>query len=97
MKYSKNCKILNLPKTFKFGIEIEAYNVQTKGENSLYSGESADFITSRNWHMANKHEEVLVSKGGAELVSPILVDSEKDWQTISEICEQIKKYPGNKR
>jgi hypothetical protein len=97
MKYSKGIKILGLPNEFKFGIELEAFNVKTKGKNSLYTGESAEFITSKNWHMATKNEESLVGEGGAELVSPILTDSEKDWQSVSEICKQIKKYPGNKR
>lgn len=97
MKYTKEFETLGLPKNFKFGIELEAFNVRTKGENSLYNGESAKFITSKNWHMATRKEEALVSEGGAELVSPILTDSEQDWKNISEICEQMKKYPGNKR
>ena len=88
---------MGLPKDFKFGIELEAFNVKTKGKNSLYTGESAKFITSKNWHMATSREELLVSEGGAELVSPILTDSEQDWENISQICEHMKKYPGNKR
>lgn len=96
MKYSKGCEKLGLPDNFKFGVEIEAYNVKTKGKNSLYTGESAEFITQKNWHMAKKNEEELVAHGGAELVSPILTDSEECWESISEICNQIKKYPGNK-
>jgi hypothetical protein len=97
MKYSNGIEILGLPRKFKFGIELEAFNVRTKGKNSLYNGESAEFITSRNWHMATKSEESLVGEGGAELVSPILTDSKQDWQNLSEICKQMKKYPGNKR
>ncbi len=96
MIYLKGFDKLGLPDTFKFGIEIEAYNVKTKGKDSLYTGESAKFITQRKWHMAKKSEEELVGKGGAELVSPILTDSEECWKSIYEICEQIKKYPGNK-
>lgn len=46
--------------------------------------------------MATSKEEALVSKGGAELVSPKLTDSEQNWQSISDICEHMKKYPGNK-
>lgn len=46
--------------------------------------------------MATSSEESLVSEGGAELVSPILKDSSNDWQTIVEICEHMKKFPGNK-
>ena len=97
MRYTKDFGKLGLPKNFKFGIELEAFNVKTKGRDSLYTGESAKFITSKNWHMATSKEEVLVSKGGAELVSPVLTDSEQDWKSISEICEHMKKYPGNER
>lgn len=97
MKYTKDFERLGLPNNFKFGIEIEADNVKTKGKNGLYTGESAEYIESKNWHMATSSEEALVSEGGAELVSPILTDSEHDWQSISDICEHIKKYPGNKR
>ena len=46
--------------------------------------------------MATSKEEAIVSKGGAELVSPKLIDSEQTWQSISDICEHMKKYPGNK-
>lgn len=97
MKYAKDYEKLGLPDDFKFGIEIEADNVKTKGKNSLYTGQSAEYIKSKNWHMATSSEEMLVSEGGAELVSPILTDTEKDWQSISDICEHMKKYPGNKR
>lgn len=97
MRYTKGFEKLGLPDDFRFGIELEAFNVKTKGKDSLYSGESAKFITSKNWHMATSKEESLVSQGGAELVSPILKDSAQDWKDLSEICEQMKKYPGNKR
>ena len=96
MKLTKDYEKLNLPDGFKFGIEIEAFNVNTKDVNGLYKGESAEYIKSKNWHMATKNEEMLVSNGGAELVSPVLIDSEKDYQSIIDICEHIKKYPGNK-
>jgi hypothetical protein len=94
MKYTKDFEKLGLPNYFKFGIELEAFNVKTKGKNSLYTGKSAEYIKSKNWHMATKNEEVLVGNGGAELVSPILTDSKKNWKDISDICKQIKKYPG---
>lgn len=97
MKYTKECERLELPKYFKFGVELEADNVRTKGnKNGLYQGESANFIKARNWHMATKREEKLVGEGGAELVSPILTDTEKTWEEIAEICEHVKKYPGKK-
>lgn len=96
MKYTKDFEKLGLPEDFKFGIELEAYNVRTTGKNGLYTGESANFIRSKNWHMATKHEESLVAHGGAELVSPILKDTPEDWQSISDICSHIKKFPGNK-
>lgn len=96
MKYKKSFEKLGLPESFKFGIELEAYNVKIKGKDGLYGGESAQYIKSKNWHMATKEEEPLVAKGGAELVSPILKDTEQDWKDINDICEQIKKFPGDK-
>lgn len=72
MKYTNDFKTLGLPEDFKFGIELEAFNVRTKGKDSLYTGKSAEYIKSKNWHMATKNEEALVGEGGAELVSPIL-------------------------
>ncbi len=91
MKYKEKYDKLNLPDYMKFGIEIEANNVKTK--DGLYSGESAKFITSKKWHMATKFEEKLVGEGGAELVSPVLTDSQNTWKDISEICEKIKEFP----
>lgn len=94
MKYTKGFGRLGLPKEFKFGIELEAFNVRTKGKDSLYTGKSAEYIKSKKWHMATKSEEMLVGEGGAELVSPILKDTEQDWKNMSDMCEQMKKYPG---
>lgn len=94
MKYKGQYERLNLPAYIKFGIEIEANNVKTK--NGLYAGESAKFITDRNWHMATKWEEVLVKENGAELVSPILTDTESTWENIAEICSKIKEFPKDK-
>ena len=96
MKYTEGSGILGLPDDFKFGIELEANNVKTTGTDSLYHGESAKFIQSRNWHMASANEEMLVGEGGAELISPILRDTESDWQDVADMCEQMQKYPGNK-
>ena len=96
MKYTKDFERLGLPEEFKFGIELEAYNVKTKGKDSLYTGESAKYIKSKKWHMATKNEETLVGKGEAELVSPILRDTEQNRKDIFDICEQMKKFPGNK-
>ena len=93
MKYASGFQELGLPDDFKFGIEIEAFNVKTKGRDGLYNGESARFIREKNWHMATSMEESLVSHGGAELVSPILRDSREDWESISDICEHMQKYP----
>lgn len=97
MRYTKDFERLGLPDNFKFGIEIEADNVNTTGKNGLYMGQSAEYIKAQNWHMANSNEESLVSEGGAELVSPILTDNEKDWKSVSDICQHIQQYPGNKR
>ena len=94
MEYTKGFEKLDLPEYFKFGIEIEANNVKTKGEKGLYTDDSAKYIKNKNWHMATKKEESLVAEGGAELVSPILHDTEQDWKDISDICEHIKKFPG---
>ena len=66
MKYKSGFDLLGLPNFLKFGIELEAINVKTRGRNSLYTGESADYIKSKKWHMATKFEEKLVSQGGAE-------------------------------
>lgn len=96
MKYTNDFETLGLPENFKFGIELEANNVKTTGKNGLYTGKSAEFIKQKNWHMATKNEEVLVGQGGAELVSPILRDTPSDWESISSICEHMKKFPGNK-
>ena len=96
MQYTKEFEKLGLPDNFKFGIELEANNVKTKGKNALYTGESAKFIKDKKWHMATKAEEALVGEGGAELVSPILRDSEEDWKNIYDICEHMKKFPGDK-
>lgn len=93
MRYSKDTTTLGMPNGFKFGIELEAFNVRTKGKDGLYTGESADYITEHNWHMATAAEESLVSEGGAELVSPILNDTPEDWQSISDMCEHMQKYP----
>ncbi len=95
MRYAKDYEKLGMPKEFRFGIELEAYNVKTKGKESLYTGKSAEYIKSKNWHMATKKEESLVGEGGAELVSPILSDVQEDYESIAKMCEQIKKYPGN--
>lgn len=96
MKYTKGFEPLCLPNFFKFGVELEAFNVKTKGKNSLYTGESAKKIASKNWHMATWLEEYLVSEGGAELVSPPLKDTEQSWEDIAFICEHMKKFPGSK-
>lgn len=96
MKYAKDTNKLGLPQEFKFGIEIEAFNVKTKGIDGLYEGESAKYIKQKNWHMASKREESLVAHGGAELVSPILTDTPECWKDIEEICNHIKKYPRKK-
>ena len=97
MKLTKDYEKLGFPSNFRFGIELEADNVNTVGKDGLYMGKSADYIKSKNWHMASSKEESLVSKGGAELVSPILTDSEQDWKSIANICSHMKKYPGKKR
>ena len=94
MKYKGQYERLGLPAYMKFGIEIEANNVQTK--NGLYAGESAKFISDKNWHMATKWEESLVGANGAELVSPILTDIESTWKNIAEICSKIKEFPKDK-
>lgn len=98
MECTKEFEKLGLANYFKFGIELEADNVRIKGnkKSGLYQGESAEFIKSKNWHMATALEESLVGEGGAELVSPVLTDDEKTWKEIYEICEHIKKYPGPK-
>lgn len=99
MKYQEGTKRLGLSEFYRFGIELEAFNVHTgiptKNKKSLYlSTDSKEFLKSHRWKTANILEESLVSQGGAECVSPILYDKQKDWQNLSEICEHMKKYPG---
>lgn len=100
MKYSENFEELNLPDLYQFGVELEAFNVNTgiptKNRPSLYmSADSKSFLKEHRWKKANAIEETLVSEGGAELVSPILHDTKEDWQNLTEVCEHMKKYPGN--
>ena len=100
MKYSENFEELNLPDLYQFGVELEAFNVNTgiptKNRPSLYmSADSNRFLKEHRWKKANAIEETLVSEGGAELVSPILHDTKEDWQNLTEVCEHMKKYPGN--
>lgn len=38
MRYTKAFEKLGLPNYFRFGIEIEADNVKTKGKGGLYTG-----------------------------------------------------------
>ena len=97
MKYKQGTDLLGLPTNYKFGIEIEADNVATRGKDSLYHGQSADYIRNQRWHFATQKEEALVGEGGAELVSPILKDQTQDWQSIVNMCNHIQQYPGNKR
>ena len=100
MKYTDGVKRLDLPDLYRFGIELEAYNVHTgiptKDKPSLYmSAESNLFLKEHRWKKASIFEEALVGEGGAELVSPILYDKEADWQNLLEVCEHMKKYPGS--
>lgn len=99
MIYNKGLQSLNLPDSYQFGVELEAFNVHTKKPKkdmpSLYmSKDSNEFIEKHRWKKATALEESLVSFGGAELVSPILHDTKEDWQNLLEICEHMKKYPG---
>lgn len=99
MIYNKGLQSLNLPDSYQFGVELEAFNVHTKKPKkdmpSLYmSKDSNEFIEKHRWKKATALEESLVSFGGAELVSPILHDTKEDWQNLLEVCEHMKKYPG---
>lgn len=98
MNYCEGNTILGLSDKYKFGIEIEADNVDTKknGKSLYHSKESDEFFERVKWKRAGKNEEELVSKGGAECISPILHDTEEDWQNLIDVCEHIKKYPGKK-
>lgn len=96
MKYTQGIQELSLPEIYRFGIELEAFNVNTSlGSKSLYhSKESNEFLKQHRWKKANFLEESLVGEGGAELVSPILYDKIEDWQNLQEVCEHMQKYPG---
>lgn len=100
MQYVQGTKELGLPDMYRFGVELEAFNVTTGlpiGENSrslYYSKESKEFLRAHRWKTTNFLTESLNMDGGAELVSPILYDKEEDWQNLRETCEHMKKYPG---
>ena len=90
MKFKNGNETLGFPDNFKFGIEIEAFNTNTK---ELYnSKESKNVFEKTGWRPDTK--EVLSHQGGAECVSGILKDSEKTWKDLDEVCKHIKKYPG---
>lgn len=90
MKFKNGNETLGFPGNFKFGIEIEAFNTNTK---ELYnSKESKNVFEKTGWRPDTK--EVLSHQGGAECVSGILKDSEKTWKDLDEVCKHIKKYPG---
>lgn len=100
MQYVQRTKELGLPEIYRFGVELEAFNVNTGlpiGENSkslYYSKESKEFLKAHRWKTTNFLTESLNMEGGAELVSPILYDKQEDWQNLQETCEHMKKYPG---
>ncbi len=100
MQYNKGIEPLGLSELYRFGIELEAFNVNTSivlGNNPkslYYSKQSKDFLKEHRWKTANFLEETLVGQGGAELVSPILYDKKEDWQNIQEVCAHMQKYPG---
>lgn len=90
MKFKSGNGKLEFPENFKFGIEIEAFNTDTK--ELYYSEESNKIFKQTGWKSDTK--EVLSRQGGAECVSGILKDNEETWENLSKICEHIKKYPG---
>lgn len=90
MKFKNGNETLGFPENFKFGIEIEAFNTNTK--QLYYSDESKEAFKQTGWRPDTK--EVLSHQGGAECVSGILNDSEKTWNDLDKICGHIKKYPG---
>lgn len=90
MKFKNENGTLEFPENFKFGIEIEAFNTDTK--QLYYSEESNQIFKQTGWRPDTK--EVLSHQGGAECVSGILEDNEKTWEDLSKICKHIKKYPG---
>lgn len=99
MKYNEGIKRLGLAELYRFGVELEAFNVHTgiptSDRPSLYmSPESKEFLKQHRWKNANIFQEDLVMHGGAECVSPILYDTEEDWQNLSEVCMHMKKFPG---
>jgi hypothetical protein len=64
MKYSENFEELNLPDLYQFGVELEAFNVNTgiptKNRPSLYmSADSNRFLKEHRWKKANAIEETL--------------------------------------
>ncbi len=96
MQYVEGTKELGLPEIYRFGIELEAFNVNTGlNAKSLYhSPESKQFLKKHRWKTTNFLTESLNGQGGAEIVSPILYDTQEDWKNLQETCEHMKKYPG---
>ena len=91
-------KIKNIMENFK-----GKFTDNTRIHTSLYhSKESNEFFKTtlsskgKPFKRANRFEEGLVSHGGAEIVSPILYDTEQDWDAINKVCKHLKKYPGKR-
>lgn len=90
MEYRSGKEKLGFPDHFKFGIEIEANNTNTK---ELYESEKSKKLYEEiNWKPDTV--ETLSRQGGAECVSGILKDDEKTWENLEKICNHMKKYPG---
>ncbi len=86
MRLAKENENLGLPDYIKFGIEIEAENVN-------YS-KITKAIRNKKWH-ADKDMSLIDS--GVECVSPVLKESEGKsvWEDVADVCKKIQAFPND--
>ncbi len=85
MKFEKENTRLGFPNHFRFGIEIEARNVNKK---KLYQSKESLEILKSVGYKAVRDDSV-----DAECVSGILKDSDETWGNLEKVCAHIKACP----
>lgn len=86
MRLTKGKENLKLPEYIKFGIELEAENVNKRRTEEL--------VKKYNWHIYN---DASLTDSGLETISPVLSENLKSsvWEEIEEICGIIKQSPND--
>lgn len=74
-------KLLGLPENMSFGVELEA-----EGENAKYIRAMKKMLG--NWKVENDG----TLENGIEIISPILHDKENDIDSLSAVCNIMKKF-----